>query len=300
MSTETQVLTQDRSEGFLHRAVMLFVVVVPFLLTIFAIWRLWRVAVYWPDLVLFAGMYLICGLGITIGYHRMLTHNGFQAPTWLRSLFLAAAGMAVERGPVTWASTHLKHHAHSDKEGDPHSPLDGFFHAHLGWMLDGWDVEPDKHGPWLLKDELVLFFERTFGLWVAVGLVIPLVLGGLWSSYSGAGFWSGALTGLLWGGAVRIFMTHHVTWSVNSICHTFGKRPFATRDLSRNNFVVGVFALGEGWHNNHHAFPNSVDHGLEWWQIDLSAYIIRGLEKVGLIWDVRRVTPEQLARRLEN
>ena len=261
---------------------------------------MWKVAVDWPDLVIFAVMYLIAGLGITIGYHRMLTHNGFQTYPWLRGAFLAAAGMAVESGPITWASTHLKHHALSDKEGDPHSPLEGLFHSHVGWIIDGWRTEPEKHGPWLLKDEQVGFFERTFVFWVALGLAIPFVVGGLWSMASGATFLSGALTGLLWGGLVRIFFTHHVTWSVNSICHTFGSRPFATKDLSRNNVIVGVLAMGEGWHNNHHAFPNSAEHGLEWWQFDLSAYVIRALEMVGLVWDVKRVTPEQLQRRLEN
>lgn len=292
--------TSGHPLGLPGRLTILAVVIVPFIATLYAIWLLWKVAVDWPDLVLFAVMYLITGLGITIGYHRMLTHNGFQTRPWLRGAFLAAAGMAVESGPLTWASTHLKHHALSDKEGDPHSPLEGLFHSHVGWIIDGWRIEPEKHGPWLLKDEQVGFFERTFVFWVALGLAIPFVVGGLWSMALGDPFMQGALTGLLWGGAVRIFFTHHITWSVNSICHTFGSRPFATKDQSRNNAIVGLLAMGEGWHNNHHAFPNSAEHGMEWWQVDLSAYVIRALEKLGLVWDVKRVTPDQLRRRLEN
>ncbi len=291
---------EGHPQGALGKAIILTVVIVPFIATLYAIWRLWEVAVYWPDLVLFAILYPLTGLGITIGYHRMLTHNGFQTHPWLRGTFLALGGMAVESGPLTWASTHLKHHALSDKEGDPHSPLEGLFHSHVGWIIDGWRTEPEKHGPWLLKDEQVGFFERTFVFWVLLGLAIPFVLGGLWSMATGGAFMTGALTGFLWGGLVRIFFTHHITWSVNSICHTFGSRPFATKDQSRNNPIVGVLALGEGWHNNHHAFPNSAEHGLEWWQVDLSAYVIRALEKLGLVWDVKRVTPEQLSRRLEN
>lgn len=294
------VETAGHPMGALGKAVILTVVIVPFIATLYAIWRLWEVAVYWPDLVLFAVLYPLTGLGITIGYHRMLTHNGFQTHPWLRGTFLALGGMAVESGPLTWASTHLKHHALSDKEGDPHSPLEGLFHSHVGWIIDGWRTEPEKHGPWLLKDEQVGFFERTFLFWVVLGLAIPFVIGGLWSMALGDPFMQGALTGFLWGGLVRIFFTHHITWSVNSICHTFGSRPFATKDQSRNNAIVGLLALGEGWHNNHHAFPNSAEHGLEWWQVDISAYVIRTLEKLGLVWDVKRVTPEQLTRRLEN
>jgi stearoyl-CoA desaturase (delta-9 desaturase) len=298
MSSNASTFESSHPDSRVARYLMLAVVIGPFLATIYAVWRLWAIAVYWPDLVLFFGMYVLAGLGITIGYHRMLTHSGFESKPWVRAVFLAMGGIAVESGPLRWASTHLKHHAHSDKEGDPHSPLDGFVHAHLGWIIDGWDIEPEKHGAWMLKDPMVLFFERTFVYWVAIGLLIPFTLGGLWAMFTGASFISGALTGLLWGGFVRIFITHHVTWSVNSICHVFGSRMFDTKDQSRNNFIVGLLAFGEGWHNNHHAFPNSAEHGMAWWQIDTSAYVIRLLEKLGLVWNVKRVTPEQLARKI--
>ena len=300
MTTETQAFEVEQRSGLMRYAT-LAVVVVPFIATIYAIWRLWNVAVYWPDLVLFFVFYVLSGLGITIGYHRMLTHSGFESKPWLRRAFLAMGCLAFEQGPIRWSSTHLKHHAHSDKEGDPHSPLEGLFHAHLGWIIrtDGEGVDVARHGPWLLQDEDALYFERTFVRWATLGMVAPFVLGGLWSLAVGKGFLPGALTGLLWGGFVRVFFTHHVTWSVNSICHSFGSRMFKTKDLSRNNFIVGLLAFGEGWHNNHHAFPNSAEHGMRWWQVDISAYIIRLLEAMGLVWNVKRVSPEQLTRKLE-
>ncbi len=269
----------------LARIVMLFVVIVPLLGTVLAIVLLWQRLVGWRDVALLIGMYCFTGLGITVGYHRMLTHRSFEAHPVVRFLLLAAGSMAMEGGALTWSSVHIKHHALTDDEGDPHSPLEGFFHAHLGWMLDGLSAEPEKYGSWLLKDRMVVFFERTFFFWVALGFVIPFLIGG----------W----TGLLWGGLVRIFLCHHITWSVNSICHTFGNRMFETEDRSMNNWIVGVLAFGEGWHNNHHAFPRSAFHGMRWWQFDISAYVIRGLERLGLVWNVYRVTPAVLAARLE-
>jgi stearoyl-CoA desaturase (delta-9 desaturase) len=260
------------------RILLLIVVIVPFLATLLAIVLLWNRLVTWSDLAIFALMYVGCGFGVTVGFHRMITHRSFEAHPAVKATLLAFGTMAVETGP-----THLKHHAHSDQEGDPHSPLDGFFHAHMGWMFRGAVVEAAEHGPWLLRDRMAMFFERSFPLWAILGLVIPFLLG--------------SWTGLLWGGLVRIFLTHHVTWSVNSVCHTFGSRDFATKDQSRNQWLVGLLAFGEGWHNNHHAFPNSAAHGLTRRQVDLSAYLIAGLERLGLVWNVRRVAPEHMARR---
>jgi stearoyl-CoA desaturase (delta-9 desaturase) len=188
--------------------------------------------------------------------------------------------MAVEGPALDWASIHIKHHANTDTEDDPHSPLDGFFHAHIGWFISGFLAEPEVYGTWLRKDRLVMFMSKTFFIWGALGLVIPYLLGG----------W----TGVLWGGLVRMFLTHHVTWSVNSVCHTFGRRMFDTGDQSRNQWLVGLLAFGEGWHNNHHAFPRSAFHGLRWWQFDLSAYIIRLLEWTGLAWNVWRIPTQRL------
>jgi stearoyl-CoA desaturase (delta-9 desaturase) len=269
-------------DGRRRRVTVLVVGVVPFAGTVLAIVRLWNRLVTWQDVALLLGMIGLCGIGLSAGYHRMTSHRSFRAHPAVRATLLALGAMAVEGGPITWASTHLKHHALADRDGDPHSPVEGLFHAHLGWMLDGAEVEPQRYGRWLLEDRMAIFFERTAGLWVLVGLAVPFALGG----------WSG----LLWGGLVRVFLTHHITWSVNSICHTFGDRPFETQDRSHNQWLVGVLAFGDGWHNNHHAFPASAFHGLRWWQVDLSGYVIRALERLGLVSDVVRVEPDRIER----
>ena len=267
----------------LHQAGVLLAVIAPLLGVIVAIVRLWQWLVTWPDIALLLGMYFCAGLGVTTGFHRMLTHRSFEAHPALRFLLLALGSMAVEGGALSWASLHIQHHACSDREGDPHSPLEGFFHAHLGWLFN-MQARPEIYGSWLLKDSMVCFFERSFFFWVILGLLIPYLLGG----------W----TGLLWGGLVRIFLGHHVTWSINSVCHTFGQRTFETNDRSTNQWLVGLLALGEGWHNNHHAFPRSAFHGLYWWQFDLTGYLIRGLEWLGLAWQVYRISPANIRARL--
>ena len=261
----------------LKKILMLVVVILPFLATLFAIALLWQRAVNWTDIALLIAFNVIAGLGVTIGYHRMLTHRSFQPHPVVKFIFLAFGSMAVEGPALQWAATHIKHHAHSDREGDPHSPVEGFWHAHLGWMFNTTDADPNVYCRNLVKDPMVVFMSSTFILWVILSLAIPFAIGG----------W----TGLLWGGLVRIFFTHHITWSVNSVCHTFGKREFETRDRSRNEWVVGLLGFGEGWHNNHHAFPRSAFHGLHWWQFDLSGYVIWTLERVGLVSDVYRVSP---------
>jgi stearoyl-CoA desaturase (Delta-9 desaturase) len=265
------------------KLVVLAIVLIPFLGTLYAIIMLWNNWVSWLDVALMLALYLVSGLGITVGFHRLLTHKSFETTPWLKRLLLICGCMAVEGDPISWASTHIQHHAHSDGEHDPHSPLDGLWHAHLGWLFSH-ENNANVYGTWLKKDRDALWVSKTWIIWVAVGLLIPLAIAG----------WSG----LIWGGLVRIFLTHHFTWSVNSICHTFGRRDFQTRDASRNNFIVGLLAFGEGWHNNHHAFPRSAFHGLRWWQIDLSAYLIRGLERLGLAWNVVRVKEEDMQRRV--
>jgi stearoyl-CoA desaturase (delta-9 desaturase) len=212
----------------------------------------------------------------------MLTHRSFRPHPVIKFLLLVLGSMALEGPALSWAATHVKHHAHADREGDPHSPLEGFFHAHIGWLMRNTFADPDVYCRNLVNDRMVVFVSRTFLLWVVISLAIPFALGG----------W----TGLLWGGLVRIFLTHHVTWSVNSVCHTFGKRSFETKDRSYNEWIVGLLAFGEGWHNNHHAFPRSAFHGLRWWQFDLSGYIIWTLEHLGLARDVYRVPATLLAR----
>ena len=263
--------------------VLLIIVVLPFLGTLLAIWLLWQRMVHWSDLTLFAAMYFIAGFGETVGFHRMLTHRSFQASPVVKFVLLVCGTMAIQGPPIDWAAIHIKHHAQADREGDPHSPLDGLFHAHIGWFFGKIDADPHIYCPHLFKDRLVVFVSHTAWVWSLLSLFIPLLLGG----------W----TGLIWGGMVRMFLSSHTAWSVNSICHTFGQRSFHTNDRSRNQWTVALLGLGEGWHNNHHAFPRSAFHGLHWWQIDLSGYLIWLLERPGLIYDVQRVSPEQLRQR---
>ena len=261
---------------------VLVIVTVPFLGTVLAIALLWQQAIQWSDLALLVTMYTLNAFGLTIGYHRMLTHRSFRPHPAVKVILLVLGSMAVASPPIEFAATHIKHHAQSDREGDPHSPLEGLFHSHLGWLFKDRFADPQVYCRHLLKDAIVVFVNRSFLLWVVLSLAIPFVLGG----------W----TGLLWGGFVRIFLVHHFTFSVNSICHTFGKREFETNDRSRNQWLVALLAFGEGWHNNHHAFPRSAFHGLHWWQLDFSGYVIWTLERLGLAHEVYRVSPTLLAR----
>lgn len=269
-----------------YKFAIVLLVAIPLLGTIAAMVLLWNRYVFWTDIALLVTLYILIGFGVTIGYHRMLTHGGFQCSPWLKGLILILGSMAFEGKPSDWTARHTEHHAHSDEEEDPHSPLHGFWHAHLGWIYDmRRPPNVPKYAPHLLNDPVVLFVDRYVAEWMVLSLLIPFLLGG----------W----TGFLWGGAVRVFLLTHATWSVNSICHTFGKRTFATTDESRNHWVVGLLGLGEGWHNNHHAFPQNAFHGLRWWQFDLSGLMIRFLERVGLVWDVQRVPEETVRAKME-
>ncbi len=274
-----------------YKTIILLVVLIPLLATALAIGLLWQRAVHVPDLILLAVMYALVAFGVTVGYHRMLTHRSFRAHPAVRLLLLVLGSMAFEGPALQWAATHTKHHARADREGDPHSPVDGFFHAHLGWIFRDGDDDPRVYCRHLLNDGIVIFASKTWLLWAALSLAIPFGIGWL------VGGWALAWTGLLWGGLVRMCLTHHVTWSVNSVCHTFGRREFETSDRSRNEWMVGLLAFGEGWHNNHHAFPRSAFHGLHWWQFDCSGYLIWTLERLGLARDVYRVTPALLSQR---
>lgn len=274
----------SRLGSLVHKVIILALVIVPLVGTVLAMRLLWQRAAGWGDVALMIGLYIPISLGITVGFHRYLTHRGFRANPVVKATMLILGSMAVEGPAVVWAANHRKHHALADQEGDPHSPADGFWHAHMGWLFRGMEVDQTLYARDLLEDRMVMWVSRFFFLWVALSLIIPFAIGG----------W----TGLLWGGAVRIFLTHHVTWSVNSVCHTFGSRPFQTKDRSRNQWIVGLLALGEGWHNNHHAFPRSALHGLRWWQFDLSGLTIRLMERVRLVGNVQRVSADQLRSRI--
>ena len=273
----------DLTKSRLEKILTIVSVIAPLVGTLVAVSLLWQRLVSTRDLAILGGMYVLTALGITIGFHRMLTHRSFEAHPCVRFVLLVLGSMALQGPPLDWASIHIEHHAHSDTEDDPHSPVAGLFHAHLGWLITHQQANPAVYGTWLLKDRLVMAVSKTCVLWIVLGFVLPYVLGG----------W----TGVLWGGLVRIFLVNHVTWSVNSICHTFGTRVFETNDRSRNNWLVGLLALGEGWHNNHHAFPRSAFHGLRWWQLDGSALIIRALERAGLAWKVVRIPDARVAAR---
>lgn len=283
---------------------MLAVVILPLVGLAAGVWLLWGRAVSLLDLGLLGAVYVATGLGITIGYHRMLTHRAFEAPAAVRAFFLVCGAMALQGGPISWAVDHRQHHAFSDRDGDPHSPhagrgpdlrarAAGLWHAHTGWLFD-----PDRkrqvarYGKDLLADRVAVAIQRTFVVWVLLGLFLPGVVG-----FAVTGTWRGAATGLLWGGLVRVFLNHHVTWSINSICHTFGTRPFETDDLATNNWLLALPSFGESWHHNHHVFPSSAVAGVERGQLDPSAWVIRGLELVGLARRVHRPTGAQLARK---
>ncbi len=300
--TENTALTMPLSRS--RKISMLVLTILPFVGLVAAVTLLWNEAVGWTDLVLFLGLYVICGFGITIGYHRMLTHHAFEAVRPLKAALLVAGSFALQGSALDWAIDHRTHHAYSDKEGDPHSPHHGFargplgaikglLHAHMGWMFRHNRTDQERYGKDILQDRLTMTVSRLFPLWAVLTFVVPFVLGGLLTMS-----WKGAVTGLVWGGLVRLFFNHHVTWSVNSICHFFGKRPFSTSDQSTNNWVLALPSLGESWHHNHHVFPTSAFHGLSWRQIDLSALVIAGWEKIGLVRNVRKPTSEQIVRKL--
>jgi len=261
-------------------------------------WWSWSAMLHWQDLVVLAITYTLTGLGVTVGYHRLFTHRSFKTGRALRALLAVLGSMAVEGPVIEWVATHRKHHRFSDCPGDPHSPhvdrapgwrgsLRGLAHAHIGWIFRGKDMaNPARYAKDLLADRDLRFISRTFPLWVLVGLALPFGLG-----VALTGTISGGLGGLLWGGAVRVLLLHHATFSINSLCHCFGRRPFRTGDESRNLAWLAPIAFGEAWHNNHHAFPTSARHGLGRWQFDPSAALITGLERCHLAWDVVRITP---------
>jgi stearoyl-CoA desaturase (delta-9 desaturase) len=280
------------------RLANLVVVVVPVALLGLAIWLAWGGALHWQDLVVLAVSYLITGVGITVGFHRLFTHRSFKTRRPIRALFAVFGSAAVEGPLIEWVSTHRKHHRFSDLPGDPHSPhtdhgvgwrgaLRGLLHAHVGWMfLGSARASEERYAKDLLADPLICAVDRMFPLWVLLGLAFPFGLG-----VALTGTLVGGLTGLLWGGAVRILVLHHATFSINSLCHFFGRRRFATGDESRNLAWLAIPTFGEAWHNNHHAFPTSAHHGLTRRQLDPGGWLIDGLEKLGLAWDVVRITP---------
>jgi len=286
----------------LDRAVTGLITVAPLLLVGLAGWKLWNRELHWRDIAIFVALYVPIGLGVTVGFHRLFTHRSFKTSAFMRGLLGILGTMAIEGPLISWVADHRKHHAYSDRFGDPHSPhvdhgggwrgaLRGLAHAHVGWLFDHTQRgSRERFAPDLLADPVVSFIDKTFVLWSLLGLAIPFGLGVLIGGTIAAG-----LEALLWGGAVRIFVLHHVTYSINSLCHFFGRRRFETGDYSRNLLWLAPFSLGEAWHNNHHAFPTSAFHGLGLREPDPSGIVIGVLERAGLVWDVQRVSPARQA-----
>ncbi len=290
----------------MHIILAVVLAVVPLALVIYAGVLAWQKSLHWQDLVVLAVCYVPVGLGVTVGWHRLFTHRSFKTGPVLRGI-LGALGSASVEGPMThWVAVHRKHHAFADEAGDPHSPhvdheggvlgsLRGLVHAHIGWLfLHTQRPTMQRYAPDLVDDPVASFVTRWTLLWIAIGLLVPFGLG-----LALTGSVAGGLTGLLWGGAVRIFLLHHVTYSINSLCHVFGRRRFATDDESRNLAWLAPLSFGEAWHNNHHAFPTSAAHGLGGRELDLSALVIGGFERLGWAWDVVRISPERQRRKAQ-
>jgi stearoyl-CoA desaturase (Delta-9 desaturase) len=281
----------------LERNANLAGVVVPFLGVLAAIVLLWNRAVDGTDLAILGAMYLLTAVGVTVGFHRLLTHRSFQTYPWLERTFAVMGSLSVQGSVLDWVADHRKHHAHTDKEGDPHSPhvghgsgLRGLWHAHTGWLMETQgQADWKRYAAELYEDPKMKRIGKSFPWLALASLAIPTIAGFALHGFTAAG----ALRGLVWGGFVRIFFVHHITWSVNSVCHFFGRRRFDIEDRSTNVAWLSLVSLGESWHHNHHAFPRSARHGLRWYELDPSALIIGALERVGLAWNVVRIAPER-------
>jgi stearoyl-CoA desaturase (delta-9 desaturase) len=286
-----------------HKIANLIGVPAPLVGLVVAIVVLWNRAIGPLELGLLVVLYVLTAFGITLGYHRMLTHRAFQSSRAFRAVIAALGSMAVQGPVITWVADHRKHHAFTDHDGDPHSPhlsgpgfvgaVKGLWHAHVGWLFETvGTAERERFAPDLVKDRMMRAIDRLFGVFVFAGFAIPFGLGWLVGGTFGT-----ALTALLWGGFVRVFVLHHVTWSINSVCHFFGRRRFDVEDESRNVFWLAPLSMGEAWHHNHHAFPTSAFHGLRFWEklADPTGLLISALEKLGVVWNVVRITPERQA-----
>jgi stearoyl-CoA desaturase (delta-9 desaturase) len=293
-------ILDDRGFRF-QRRMVLIATILPFAGFLLAVATLWGRGISGIDFAIMAIFYVVTGLGVTVGYHRLFTHRSFDAPAPVRVFFAIAGSMSVEGSVISWVAAHRRHHAFSDKEGDPHSPhldegeglkgvLSGLWHAHMGWLFSPEKTSPERWAPDLHKNATMRKIDRQFPMWVAISFAAPALIGLLVTR----SLW-GAITAFLWGSLVRIFMLHHVTWSINSICHFYGRRPFQTTDYSTNNWALALISFGESWHNNHHAFPTSAVHGIGRWQFDFSAFVIATLEKLGLARNVKRVSEKQLS-----
>jgi len=293
------ILDGRRPRG--ESALVYFFVVFPMLALVAAVPLAWGWGLSWLDVGLAIGLYLLSGFGVTVGFHRYFTHRAFKANRSLRNALAIAGSLALQGDVITWVADHRRHHAFSDKEGDPHSPWQfgttptalakGFLHAHTGWLFDRDRTNAARFTPDLLADRDIARISRQFALWTVASLLAPALLGGLITMSP----W-GALTAFFWAGLVRVAVLHHVTWSINSICHMIGDRPFASRDKATNVWPLAILSMGESWHNLHHADPTCARHGVRPGQIDMSARVIWAFEKLGWATQVRWPTTSRLAR----
>jgi stearoyl-CoA desaturase (delta-9 desaturase) len=278
----------------LERNANIAAVIIPFAGVIIAAVLLWNRLLTPLDLAIFAVTYLASAIGITVGFHRLLTHRAFETRPWLRYTLAVLGSMAIEGSVIDWVADHRKHHTFADEEGDPHSPhthsaggirgmLEGLWHAHVGWLFsEHGQASSRRYARDLVEDPVMRRINRSFPALALLSIALPALAGFALSGGSP----TAALTAFIWAGLVRIFLVHHITWSINSICHFFGRRRFDTRDRSTNVFWLALPSLGEAWHHNHHAFPRSAYHGLRWYELDPSGWLILALAKVGLAWDV--------------
>jgi len=296
----TAPLVEGR-KSVLEQSLVIAFMIIPVVALVAAVMLTWGWGITLLDVVIATIAYFGTGLGVTVGFHRHFTHKSFKATRPMKVALAITGSLAFQGSIVSWVADHRRHHAFSDKEGDPHSPwlfgtgplalARGFWHAHMGWLFDRDKTNARRFAPDLLADRDVAAVDRQFVLLTAVSLGVPALLGGLlsWS-------WWGALTAFLWGGLVRVGLLHHVTWSINSICHMAGRRPFGTRDRSANVWWLAVLSFGESWHNLHHADPTCARHGVKRGQIDMSARLIWLFEKFGWVHSVRWPTPQRLER----
>jgi stearoyl-CoA desaturase (delta-9 desaturase) len=303
-SSETSDLSDETEYKSMKEQVLLVLfMAVPFLALVAAVPILWAYGfLSWRDATIALVMYAITGHGVTVGFHRYFTHRAFRAKRWLRVTLAVAGSMAIQGSVIQWVSDHRKHHRFSDRDGDPHSPwrygrsaralTKGFFYSHMGWLFDWEKTSEKRYAPELMADKVIHWVSKTFPMWVAVSLLIPPLVGGLWS-WS----WWGALTAFFWGSLVRVALLHHVTFAINSVCHIKGRRPFKTRDSSQNVWWLALPSMGESWHNFHHAEPTSARHGVRFGEIDTSAMVIKVMERLRWVQDVRWPDAGIIARR---
>jgi stearoyl-CoA desaturase (delta-9 desaturase) len=289
-------------QGRVEQVLLAVFVLAPFVALAVAVPLAWGWALSWRDVVIAVVAYVVTGLGVTVGFHRYFTHGSFKAVRPLRIALALAGTLSIEGPIIQWVADHRRHHKYADKVGDPHSPwrfgsdwkalTKGLVYAHVGWMFAAERTSPTRFAPDLIADRDIARVSRAFPWLAGVSLLAPAVVGGLWGMS-----WQGAVTGFLWGSLVRMALLHHVTWSINSICHTFGKEPFEARDRSRNVAWLAILSFGESWHNLHHADPTCARHGVLRGQLDPSARVIWMLEKARLAYDVRWPDAQRLAAR---